>query len=154
MSNAEFGKYYEELVIGKIIHHPASKTIFESDNNLFSLMTMNHHPIHINVDYAEKSQYGKILVVGTLVFSLVVGLSVQDISGKAIANLEYENIQHLAPVFIGDTIYAKTIVLSKRESKNQKDRGIISVETTGYNQNNEEVIKFRRSILIKRKHYE
>jgi len=149
----KFGKYYEEFNVGDIIIHAASKTIFESDNNLFCLLTMNHHPVHINLDYAQNSQHGKILVVGPLVFSIVVGLTVQDISGQAIANLEYEYVKHLAPVFINDTIYAKTQILDKIESKSKKDRGIIYVETTAVNQNDIEVLKFRRKVLLKKGEY-
>lgn len=108
MNQSVLGLYFEDFIVGEEIKHSLSKTIFESDNNLFSLMTMNHHPVHTNIDYAEKNQHGKILVVGTLVFSIVVGMTVPDISGKAIANLGYEDIKHLAPVFINDTIYAKT----------------------------------------------
>jgi acyl dehydratase len=96
----------------------------------------------------KEHQHGKILVVGTLVFSLVVGMTVPDISGKAIANLEYEKINHLAPVFLNDTIHAKTIVLDKRESNSKKDRGIIYVETIAYNQNNDAVLSFKRKVLI------
>jgi acyl dehydratase len=147
----QIGRYFEEFKEGEIIVHKTSKTIFESDNNLFSLLTMNHHPVHINADYASKQQYGKILVVGTLVFSLTVGITVPDISGKAIANLMYESINHLAPVFIGDTIYAKTEILGKRESKSKNDRGIVYVETTAFNQNGIEVLKFRRKILVKKR---
>lgn len=144
------GYYYDEFVVGETIDHCLSKTIFESDNNLFSLLTMNHHPVHLNADYAEKNQHGKILVVGTLVFSVAVGITVQDISGKAIANLDYENIQHLGPVFIGDTLYAKTVILDKRESKKHNDRGIIYVETTTNNQSGQEVLRFRRHVLVKK----
>jgi len=144
------GRYYEEFEVGQVIEHSASKTIFESDNNFFSLLTMNHHPVHTNADYASKQQHGQILVVGTLVFSLVVGITVPDISGKAIANLMYENIDHVNPVFIGDTIYAKTVVLEKRESKSKPDRGIVYVETIGYNQNGVDVVRFRRKVLIKK----
>jgi acyl dehydratase len=150
MQPSVLGHYFEEFEEGETIVHSLSKTIFESDNNFFSLLTMNHHPVHTNVDYAQNNQHGKILVVGTLVFSIVVGITVPDISGKAIANLEYENIKHLAPVFIGDTLYAKTIVLSKKESKSKSDRGIVYVETIGYNQNNIEVLAFRRHVLIKK----
>lgn len=147
----QFGRYFEEFEVGEVIKHKTSKTIFESDNNLFSLLTMNHHPLHINAEYASKQQHGKILVVGTLVFSLAVGITVPDISGKAIANLLYENITHLEPVFIGDTIYAETTVLDKRESKSKKDRGIVYVETIVTNQNNIKVLSFRRKVLIKKK---
>ena len=150
MNSANIGNYFEDFEEGQIIEHSLSKTIFESDNNLFSLLTMNYHPLHTNADYASKQQHGKILVVGTLVFSLVVGITVPDISGKAIANLDYEKIEHLAPTFIGDTIYARTKILECRESRTKKDRGIVYVETTGYNQKGENVIRFRRHILIKR----
>ena len=100
MQQSILGLYYEDFKIGEVIQHSLSKTIFESDNNLFSLLTMNHHPVHTNLDYAQKNQHGKILVVGTLVFSIVVGMTVPDISGKAIANLGYEDVKHLSPVFI------------------------------------------------------
>ncbi len=150
MERSKLGSYFEEFVVGETIQHSLSKTIFESDNNLFSLITMNHHPVHTNVDYASKNEHGKILVVGTLVFSLVVGITVPDISGKAIANLGYENVQHLAPVFIGDTIYARTSVLGKTESKSKPDRGIVYVETTACNQVNIDVLRFRRKVLIKK----
>ena len=147
----QIGRYYEEFIVGEIIEHKTSKTIFESDNNLFSLLTMNHHPVHTNTDYASKQQHGKILVVGTLIFSLAVGITVPEISGKAIANLLYENINHLAPVFIGDTIYVKTKVIDKRESKSKNDRGVVYVESIAYNQNNENVLSFRRKVLIKKR---
>lgn len=150
MKPANIGNYFEDFVVGEVIEHSLSKTIFESDNNLFSLLTMNYHPVHTNADYASKQQHEKILVVGTLVFSLVVGLTVPDISGKAIANLDYESINHLAPSFIGDTLYAKTEVLDKRESKSKPDRGIVYVETIGYNQDGTPVIKFRRHVLVKK----
>lgn len=151
MKPSNLGNYYEDFEVGATIEHQLSKTIFESDNNLFCLLTMNHHPVHINIQYCENEKYKKILVVGTLIFSLVVGITVPDISGKAIANLEYEKIEHLAPVFIGDTIYVRTRILNMRESKSNSDAGIVRVETTGYNQNGIDVIRFMRSALIKKK---
>ena len=151
MESSKLGLYYEEFEVGAEIKHNPSKTIFECDNNFFSLMTMNHHPVHTNLDYAGKNQHGKILVVGTLVFSLAVGITVPDISGKAIANLGYEDIKHLNPVFINDTIYVRTKVLSKRESKTKTDRGIIYVESIAYNQNGVDVLSFRRNVLVKKK---
>ncbi len=151
MKQATLGLYFEEFELGAEIVHAPSKTIFESDNNLFCLLTMNPHPVHTNIDYASKSEHEKILVAGTLVFSLVASFSVPDISGKAIANLLYENIQHLAPVFINDTLYAKTRILELIPSKSKNDRGIVYVETVGYNQNGVDVIKFRRKVLIKRR---
>ena len=151
MKASNLGNYFEEFEVGEEIFHELSKTIFESDNNFFSLLTMNHHPLHLNEHYCENEEYGRILVVGTLVFSLVVGMTVPDISGKAVANLNYESINHLGPVFIGDTIYAKTKVLGKRNSKSRSDSGIIRVETTGYNQKNDEIISFVRNVLIKKR---
>ncbi|NBJ91365.1 MaoC family dehydratase [Parablautia muri] len=149
MHTNSMGNFFEDFIVGEEIYHALSKTIFESDNNLFSLLTMNAHPVHTNINYAEKQQHGQLLVVGTLVFSLIVGLTVTDISGKAIANLDYENVKHLAPVFIGDTLYAKTKILDKRISRKSTDRGILYVETIGYNQNKINVISFRRHVLIK-----
>ncbi len=144
------GLDFEDFEVGTEITHSLSKTIFESDNNFFSLLTMNHHPLHTNADYAKNSQYGQLLVVGTLVFSLAVGLTVPDISGKAIANLGYENINHLAPVFIGDTIYVKTRIIDKTESKTKPDRGIVYVESIAFNQHKVNVLSFRRKVLIKK----
>lgn len=151
MQAANIGNYFEDYHAGEVVNHALSKTIFESDNNLFSLLTMNYHPVHTNADYASKQQHGQIMVVGTLVFSLVVGMTVPDISGKAIANLDYEKIEHLAPTFIGDTLYARSIILETRPSRSKPDRGIVYVETTGYNQNGTEVIRFRRHVLVKKK---
>lgn len=151
MNQSVLGLYYEDFEVGGEIKHSLSKTIFESDNNFFSLLTMNHHPVHTNVDYASHNQHGKILVVGTLVFSLAVGITVPDISGKAIANLGYEDVKHLAPTFINDTIYVRSKVLDKRESKSKPDRGIIYVESVAYNQRGEDVLSFRRHVLIKKR---
>ena len=150
MKNSPLGLFYEDFTVGEEIKHSLSKTIFESDNNFFSLLTMNHHPVHTNSDYATKNQHGQILVVGTLVFSLAVGITVPDISGKAVANLDYENIKHLAPVFIGDTIYVRTKILDKRESRSKSDRGIIYVESVAYNQHGVVVLSFRRHVLVKK----
>ncbi len=151
MNQSVLGLYFEDFVVGEEIQHALSKTIFESDNNFFSLLTMNHHPVHTNMDYAAKNQHGRILVVGTLVFSLAVGMTVPDISGKAIANLGYEDIKHLNPVFVNDTIYVRTKILDKRESKSKPDRGIVYVETIATNQNGVEVLSFRRHVLIKKR---
>lgn len=153
MNQSVLGLYFEEFIIGSEIKHSLSKTIFECDNNIFSLMTMNHHPVHTNIDYASSNQHGKLLVVGTLVFSLAVGITVPDISGKAIANLGYEDVKHLNPVFVNDTIYVKTRIIDKRESQTKKDRGIVYVESTAYNQNNVDVLSFRRRVLVKKKGY-
>lgn len=151
MEQSKLGNYFEEFEKGAIIEHALSKTIFESDNNLFCLLTMNHHPLHTNLHYSSESQHGRILVVGTLVFSIVVGMTVPDISGKAIANLEYEKIEHLAPVFVNDTLYARTEILDCWPSRSKSDRGIVHVETTAYNQHGTDVLRFRRKALVKRR---
>lgn len=150
MNQSVLGLYFEDFIIDDVIHHSLSKTIFESDNNFFSLLTMNHHPVHTNNDYASKNQHGKILVVGTLVFSLAVGITVPDISGKAIANLGYEEVRHLNPVFLNDTIYVRSRILDKRESKTKNDRGIVYVESIAYNQNGIDVLSFKRNVLVKK----
>jgi acyl dehydratase len=151
MKANNMGNYFEDFIEGEVINHSLSKTIFESDNNLFALLTMNHHPIHTNIDYAKRMQHGQLLVVGTLVFSIVVGMTVPDISGKAVANLDYEQVKHLAPVFIGDTLYAETKILECRPSTSNPDRGIVYVETLAKNQDGNLVLSFRRHILIKRR---
>lgn len=143
-----FGRYYEEFAVGAVYHHSVRKTITESDNNLFSLLTMNHHPVHLDQQYAEQAQHGQVLVVGTLVFSLVVGLTVADISGRAVANLMYGSVNHDGPVHIGDTIHAETEVLDARETKSRNDRGVVYVETRAYNQKDERVLTFRRRVLV------
>ena len=146
--NRTFGRYLEDFNVGDVYNHWPGKTITESDNNLFCLLTMNHHPVHLDMEYAKGQPHGKILVVGTYVLSLVVGMTVADVSGKAIANLEYDSIIHKAPVFIGDTLYAQTEILDKRESKSKPDRGIVYVETKAFNQNEELVLTLRRHVLI------
>ena len=146
-----FGIYFDEFHIGQNIEHQLSKTIFESDNNLFCLLTMNHHPVHINEDYALNEKHQKILVVGTLVLSVVVGISVADISGKAIANLEYNLVKHTHPVFIGDTIYARSRILDKSTSSEKSNCGVIFVETHAFNQSGIKVLEFQRKVLIKKK---
>lgn len=143
-----FGRFYEEFKVGDIYIHWPGKTITESDNNLFSLLTMNHHPVHLDASYAAQQHHGEVLVVGTLVFSLVVGQSVRDVSGKAVANLNYESIDHLNPVFIGDTIYSKSTVLSKRMSASNPKWGIVKVKTEAWNQDEKTVLAFQRSVLV------
>lgn len=145
---SRYGRRYEDFTVGEIIEHRPAKTITESDNNLFCLLTMNHHPVHLDHHYAASSHHGKVLVVGTLTFSLSVGLTVSEVSGAAIANLAYEDVRHLAPVFLGDTINVKTEVLGKKLWEKSADRGIVYVETVTQNQNEEEVLSFRRRVLV------
>ena len=143
-----FGRYLEEFETGQVFRHWPGRTISEADNTWFSLLTMNQHPLHIDAHYAAGTQHGRCLVVGTLVFSIVVGLSVADISGRAIVNLEYEEIKHVGPVFHGDTIYAESHILDKVESRSKPDRGIVYLETRAFNQNQELVLTLRRRVLI------
>jgi len=142
-----FGGLYEDFQVGDVIKHWPGKTITESDNNLFCAITRNYNPVHLDEEYMKGHQHGRILVVGTLILSLVVGMSVPDTSGQAIANLEYERVTHDGPVFIGDTIYAETEVLDKRETS-KGNRGIIYVETRAFNQRGERVLTLRRRFLV------
>ncbi|MBQ7154910.1 MAG: MaoC family dehydratase [Synergistaceae bacterium] len=146
-----YGMYYEEFVPGQVIEHDLRKTITESDNNMFCLLTMNHHPVHCDIEYAKTHQHGRILVVGTLVFSLAVGITVQDISGHAVANLEYLNVKHLAPVFLNDTIHVSSEILARRESRTKPDRGIVHVLSRVFSQNGQEVLSFERKVLVFKK---
>ena len=143
-----FGRYYEDFEIGDVYRHWPGKTITEADDHLFCMITMNHHPLHTNTWYAEnETAGGKNVVVGNLVYSLVLGMSVPDVSGAAIFNLEVETLRHSKPTYHGDTIYAETRVLEKRVAS-AGDRGIVSVETKGINQRGEEVCYFKRKVMV------
>lgn len=144
----QFGRTFEEFEIGAVYKHWPGRTITEYDDTLFCMLTMNHHPLHIDANYAEDTQFKQRLVVGSLVFSIVLGMTVEDVSGKAIANLEFEEVKHVGPTFHGDTIYAETKVLDKRLSKSRSDRGIVSVETIAYNQRGETVLSFLRRVMV------
>jgi len=146
-----FGKVFEDFEVGQIFKHWPGKTITESDNHSFSLLTMNHNPLHIDEHYMSTHQHGKILVVGPLVISLVVGMSVRDTSGMAVANLEYSDIVHEAPVFIGDTIYAESEVLYLAPTRGG-DRGIVSIESRAFNQDKKKVLTLKRKFLVPKKH--
>jgi acyl dehydratase len=150
-----FGRHFEDFEIGDVYRHWPGKTITEFDDHLFCMMTMNHHPTHTNDWFAEhESPVGKNLVVGNLVYSIVLGMSVPDVSGAAIANLEVETLKHAKPTFHGDTIYAETRVLDKKETSDGK-RGIVTVETKGINQRAEEVCYFRRKLMVwKAEHFQ
>lgn len=143
----EIGRTADAFQVGQKIRHATSKTIYESDNNLFSLLTMNHHPIHTNADYASEQNHGRELVVGTLVLSLVVGMTVPEISGKALANLGYDKVRHLGPTFIGDTLYCRSEVLKITPSE-KGNTAVLKVRTYGFNQNGNDVISFERDVLL------
>ena len=143
-----YGRYLEEFQVGDVYKHWPGKTITESDNFTFCAITMNTNPLHTDSNYMASHQHEKILVAGTYVLSLVVGMSIPDTSGKAIANLEYEKITHDGPVFQGDTIYAQSEVLEVRESKSRPDRGIVYLESRGFNQREEQILTLRRRFLV------
>ena len=143
-----YGRYLEDFMIGDVYEHRPGRTITESDNTWFTLLTMNQHPLHFDAEYASKSEFGKPLVNSCLTLSIVAGMSVSDISQKTIANLGWDKIKLTSPVFVGDTLYAESIVLSKRESKSRPNQGIVSVRTTGCNQDGTEVISYERTMLI------
>jgi acyl dehydratase len=143
-----FGRYYEEFAIGDVYEHRPGRTISETDNTWFSLLTMNTHPLHFDREYAAHSEFGRLLVASPLTLSIVVGMSVSDVSQKAKANLGWKEIRLTAPVFCGDTLYAETEVLEKRESASRPGDGIVTVKTTGRNQDGIAVCDFVRSMLV------
>lgn len=148
----EFGRFFEDFEVGDVYRHWPGKTITAAEDALFCGLTMNQHPLHTDRHYAETStQFGRNVVVGNFVYSLVLGQSVPDVSGRAIANLEVESLRHTAPVFHGDTVYSETEVIDKRESRSKPDRGIVTVETTGYNQDGTVVVEFRRKVMVPRR---
>src|SRR5918996_980753 len=146
-----YGRYLEEFEVGAVYEHWPAKTVTEADDHLFCLLTMNHHPLHINDVYASESQQGRNVVVGPLVYSLAVGMTVGDVSGKAIANLATEDLSHPAPVFHGDTLYCESEVLEVRPSQSKPDRGVVKVHTRAYNQEGTLVAGFKRAVLVPRK---
>src|SRR4051812_33922568 len=146
-----YGRYLEEFEVGAVYKHWPAKTVTEADDHLFCLITMNHHPLHINDVYAGKSQQGRNVVVGPLVYSLALGMSVSDVSGKAIANLATEELSHPAPVFHGDTLFVESEVLEKKESRSKPDRGTVKVHTRVYKQDGTLVAEFKRLVLVPRK---
>jgi acyl dehydratase len=143
-----FGRYFEDFEVGATHEHRPGRTLSEADNTWFTLLTMNTHPIHFDAEYAKHSEYGRPVVVSTLTLAVLVGMSVSDISQKAIANLGWERIKLPKPVFAGDTLYADSTVLDKRESESRPDQGIVTVRTIGRNQHREIVCEFERSILV------
>ncbi|CAB4775309.1 unannotated protein [freshwater metagenome] len=144
-----YGRFYDEFEVGDIYRHWPGKTITESEDHLYCMLTMAGSPLHVDAHYAkhEMSQ-GKNIVVGTYIYALLTGMSVADISGKATVSLGVKELNHLLPVFHGDTIYASTEILDKRFSKSKTNQGIVSVKTSGFNQNNELICTFERAFLV------
>ncbi len=147
----QYGRYLEEFEVGATYKHWPAKTVTEADNHMFCLITMNHHPLHVNDVYAGASQQGRNVVVGPLVYSLALGMSVGDVSGKAIANLATEELKHPAPVFHGDTLFCESEVLEATPSRSKQDRGVVKVHTRVYKQDGTLVAEFKRAVLVPRK---
>jgi len=143
-----FGRYFEDFRIGDIYEHRPGRTISEADNTWFTLLTMNQHPLHFDHAYASHSEFGRPIVNSALTLSIVAGMSVSDVSQKAIANLGWTDIVMPAPVFHGDTIYAESEVLEKRESESRPTQGIVSVETRAAKQDGTRVMQYRRTVLV------
>jgi len=146
-----YGRYLEEFDVGAVYKHWPAKTITEADDHMFCLLTMNHHPLHLNDVYAKQSQQGRNVVVGPLVYSIALGMSVSDVSGKAIANLATEELKHPAPVFHGDTLFVESEVLEVTPSRSKPDRGVVKVRTDVFNQDGTLVATFRRAVLVPRR---
>jgi itaconyl-CoA hydratase len=142
------GRYYEDFEIGATYQHRPGRTLSEADNTWFTLLTMNTHPIHFDAEYAKRTEFGKPLVVSTLTLAVVVGMSVADTSRNAVANLGWKEIKLPKPVFAGDTLYAESTVLDKRESKSRPNEGIVTIRTLGRNQHGEVVLEFERTFLV------
>lgn len=143
-----FGRYYEDFTVGDVYEHRPGRTITQADNTWFTLLTMNTHPLHFDEKYAQASEFGRCVVSSPLTLAVLCGMSVSDVSQKAIANLGWRDIRMTAPVFPGDTLYAESEVLEKRSSKSRPDAGIVTVRTTGRNQDGTVVCVFDRTILV------
>ena len=143
-----FGRYYDDFVVGDVYEHRPGRTITETDNIWFTLLTMNTHPLHFDNAYAAKSEFKQPLVNSCLTLSMVVGMSVSDVSQKAIGNLGWNDIRLTAPVFVGDTIYAESEVLSKRESASRPGQGLVTVRTIGKKDDGTQFMSFERTVLV------
>jgi itaconyl-CoA hydratase len=143
-----FGRYLEDFTLGDVYEHRPGKTVTEYDNHLFTLLTLNQHPLHFDAEYAKATEFGRNLVVSPYTLALLIGMSVSDCSQKTIANLGMDEVKFSAPVFAGDTLYGESEVLEIRESKSRPGQGIVTIRTTGKNQDGVTVCTFRRSMMI------
>ena len=142
------GRFLEDFVVGDRYRHVHGRTITEADNTWFTLLTNNTHDVHYNADYASRTEFGRPLVVSTLTLAIVTGLSVSDVSQNAVANLGWDEVRLTAPVFAGDTIYAESEVLDVRPSRSRPGQGLVRVRTRGYNQRDETILTFERTVLV------
>ena len=145
---ASAGRYFEEFTLGDVYEHRPGRTVSQNDNAWFTLLTMNTHPLHFDEEYAKTTEFGRPLICSPLTLAILVGMSVSDTSQRAIANLGWKDIALTHPVFPGDTLYAESEVIAKRESKSRPGAGIVSVRTIGKNQDDVQVCVFERSMLI------
>jgi len=143
-----FGRYFEDFEVGHIYEHRPGRTITDTDNVHFTLLTMNTHPLHFDYEFAKKTEFEKPLICSPLTVALMVGMSVSDTSQKAVANLGWDKIRLTHPLFPGDTLYAESEVLEKRESSSRPEQGIVTIKTIGKNQNDKIVCTFERTMLI------
>ena len=143
-----FGRYFEDFQAGDVYEHRPGKTVIEADNHLFTLLSLNTHPLHFDAEFAAASEFKRNLVVSTYTLSLLIGMSVSDCSQKAIANLGMDEVKFTAPVFAGDTLYGESEVLAKRESRSRPGQGVVEIRTLGKNQRGETVCTFKRAMLI------
>ena len=148
-----FGRHFEDFKVGDVYEHRPGRTISEADNTWFTLLTMNTHPLHFDAAYAAKTEFGKPLANSCLTLAIVAGMSVSDLSQKAVANLGWDKIRLVAPVFAGDTIYAESEVLETRASKSRPHQGIVTVRTTGRKADGTVFMSYERSILVPKRGY-
>ena len=142
------GMFLEDFEIGMVVHHRPGRTISETDNTWFTLLSMNKHPLHFDAEYGKKTEFGRILVNSVITFAIVNGMSVHSMSAKTIANLGWNKVKLVHPVFIGDTLYAKSRVLAIRDSKSRPTQGIVTIETTGLKADGTVVLTYERCFLI------
>jgi acyl dehydratase len=145
---ASHGRSYEDFTVGDIYEHRPGRTISEADNTWFTLLTMNNHPLHFDHAYAAQTEFGRPLVNSCLTLAMVTGMSVDDVSYRAIGNLGWDKVRLTAPVFAGDTIYAESEVLAKRESKSRPGQGVVTVRTRGLKADGTEFMSFERTVLV------
>jgi len=142
------GRLFEDFEMGDVYEHPLGRTVLAADNTWFTLLTMNTHPLHFDVTYAGKTEFGKPLINSCLTLAIVTGQSVTDLSQNAVANLGWDEVRMPHPVFEGDTLYARSEVLEARESKSRPDVGLVRVKTTGLNQHGTVVLEFKRTFMV------
>jgi itaconyl-CoA hydratase len=147
------GRFFQDFGVGDVYEHPLGRTVTTTDNMWFTLLTQNTAPIHVDHAYAARTEFGRPLVDSTFTLALVTGQSVTDVSQNVFANLGWDDVRLPAPVFEGDTIYSRSEVLEKRESRSRPDVGIVTVKTTGYNQDGKTVLTFVRTVMVYKRHH-